>query len=315
MVQLDPAMADILAMLKAKNLRPYTEMAPAEAQAEAELRNRFWNESPPPLPEVEDITIEGPRGPLRVRLYVPAEAPDPSPAVLYFHGGGWTVCSIETHDVVCRRLARAGGFRVASVDYALAPQNPYPHGLLDCVAAVRWFAEHGASEGVIADRLAVAGDSAGANLALASCLRLRDLGQGDLVRAAALIYGNFSPDTDSPSHAAFGGGEYFLTTAGMRWFMDQYVPNHASRRDPLVSPLFADLRGLPPLHVAPAELDPLRDDSERLARRLVDAGVDFDYRLWRGLTHGAVQMARLLPSMDAHIAALAAFLRYHLQRA
>jgi len=314
MPKLDPDLAEVLAAARSRNLRPYQELPIKEAKAEAERRNAVWNENPPPLPEIEDIVIEGPRGPLKVRLYAPAEAPDPSPAVLYFHGGGWVICSIDTHDAICRRLARAGGFRVASIEYALAPENPYPQGLADCVAAIRWFAEHGASEGIEPDKLALAGDSAGANLSLAACLRLRDTGELGLIRAAALVYGCFSPDYDSPSHAAFGGGDYLLSSATMRWFLDQYCPDVAARSDPLVSPLFADLRDLPPLYVSAAELDPLRDDSERLARRLVDAGVPLDFRLWRGLTHASFSMSSRVPAVQAHLVEVAQFLRGHLYR-
>lgn len=311
MPELDPAMAEILAMLQAKAPPPYETMPADEARAECELRNAFWNDDAPALPEVDDVTIEGPRGPLHLRFYVPKAAGEPAPAIVYLHGGGWVVGSLDSHDHVCRRLARAAGVAVVSVAYGLAPEHPFPQGLTDVVHAVRWLAEHGASEGVDPGRLAVAGDSAGANLALAACLRLRDAGES-LLRAAALVYGCYSPDLDSPSHAAFGGGTYFLSTATMRWFWDQYLPDPASRSDPLASPLFADLRGLPPLFLAAAECDPLRDDSERLARRLLEAGVDFDWRLWRGVTHGCLQMSRMLPRAELFIAEVAGFLAHRL---
>lgn len=307
MPELDPAMAEILAMIAARALPAYETMPAATARAECEVRNAFWNVDPPALPEVDEVTIEGPRGPLHLRLYAPEGAAEPGPAIVYLHGGGWVIGSLDSHDHVCRRLARASGLAVASVAYGLAPEHPYPQGLADVLHAVRWLAEHGASEGVDPGRLALAGDSAGANLALATCLRLRDAGE-PLIRAAALVYGCYSPDLDSPSHAAFGGGSYFLATSTMRWFWDQYVPDPVGRADPLVSPLFADLRGLPPLYLSAAELDPLRDDSERLARRLVEAGVDLDWRLWRGVTHGCFQMSRMLPRAELFIAEVAGFL-------
>lgn len=307
MPELDPAMAEILAMLQAGALPPYETMAAAEARAESERRNAFWNQDPPALPEIDHVTIEGPRGPLRLRLYVPQGAADLSPAIVYLHGGGWVIGSLDTHDHVCRRLARAAGVKVVSVDYALAPEHPFPQGLGDVVHALRWLAEHGPSEGVDPGRLALAGDSAGANLALAACLRLRDAGE-PIVRAAALVYGCYSDDLDSPSHAAFGGGAYFLSTSAMRWFWNHYAPDPIARRDPLASPLRADLRDLPPLYVSAAELDPLRDDSERLAHRLIEAGAELDFRLWRGVTHGCFQMSRMLPRAELFIAEVAGFL-------
>ncbi len=307
MPELDPAMAEILAMLQARALPPYETMPAAEARAECELRNAFWNQDPPALPEVDEVTIEGPRGPLQLRLYVPQGAGEPAPAIVYLHGGGWVIGSLDSHDHVCRRLARAAGIKVVSVGYGLAPEHPFPQGLTDVVHALRWLSEHGASEGIDPGRLALAGDSAGANLALAACLRLRDAGQ-PLVRAAALVYGCYSADLDSPSHAAFGGGPYFLTTSAMRWFWNHYVADPAARSDPLASPLWADLRGLPPLYLSAAELDPLRDDSARLAHRLIDAGVEFDFRLWRGVTHGCFQMSRMLPRAELFVAEVAGFL-------
>lgn len=312
MPELDPVMADILTMIAARGLRPYHEMQPAEARAESEARNAFWNEGAPAVEKVEDVTIEGPRGPLLVRLYFPEGLPDPAPALIYLHGGGWVIGSPRTHDNVCRRLALAGRFAVASVDYALAPEHPFPQGLADCTAAVRWFGEHGQSEGIDPARLVLGGDSAGANLALATCLRLRDTKELHLVRAAALIYGCFSPDLQSPSHAAFGSGQYFLGTATMSWFHAQYVQDPDARNDALVSPLFANLEGLPPLYVAAAELDPLRDDSERLARRLIESGVSMDYRLWRGVTHGCIQMSRSLPIASGFIREISGFLARHM---
>lgn len=315
MPELDPAMAVILDLMRRQDLPPYEAMPAARARAEAERRNAFWNADPVPLARVEEVTVPGggdAGGPdVRVRLYaaeVRDDAAPPPPCVLYLHGGGWVFCSVDTHDNVCRRLAAAGdGLVVASVDYGLAPERPFPGGLDDCEAALRWLRRHGPGLGIDPGRIALAGDSAGANLALALCLRLRDAGEVP-PRAAALVYGAFSDDLESPSQAAFGRGEYVLTTSMMRWFWDHYVPDRGRRRDPLATPLHADLRGLPPLYLAAAELDPLRDDSERLARRLVDAGAAFDYRLWRGVTHACFNMQRLLPAADGFVAEVAAFL-------
>ena len=304
----DPFLEPLLSSLPPTNLQAIDDFGAYRTQLRQQ-NDALAQQLCEPGPEVEecrDVALAVHGGTIGLRIYRPA-GPGPFPAHLYLHGGGWVFCSPDTHDNVCRRLARAGRFVVASVDYGLAPERPFPHGLDDCAAALAWLRREGATLDVDPGRLALAGDSAGANLALALCLRLRDAGE-PLPRAAALVYGAFSDDHESPSHAAFGNGDYLLSTAMMRWFWDLYVPDRARRRDPLAQPLHADLRGLPPLYVSAAEFDPLRDDSERLARRLVDAGVPFDYRLWRGVTHACFNMQRLLPAADGFVMDVAAFL-------
>ncbi|MFO1048100.1 MAG: alpha/beta hydrolase [Geminicoccaceae bacterium] len=309
--KLDPQMAEILSLIASLDLPAYESMSGAEARAAAEERNVFWNEGNPAVASVRELAVPGPAGDMAVRLYEPDGVATVSAGILYLHGGGWVICSLDTHDGVCRRLANATGVRVASLDYRMAPEHPFPAPLDDCVAATRWLLAHGRELGIDPDRLALAGDSAGGNLALATLLALRDAGE-PLPRTAALIYGAFSADLDSPSHKRFGGGEYVLSTPTMHWFWDQYVPDRQRRTDPLVAPLLADLAGLPPLYLSAAELDPLRDDSERLAARLALAGVDFDYRLWRGVCHACFMMSRLLPAADGQIAEVADFLRRRL---
>ena len=311
MPNLDPHMAEILRIGAEKNFAPYETMTAAEARAAAEDRNRVWNENNPAVGRVEDVDVPGPGGPRRLRIYEPKGAPASGPGVLFIHGGGWVICSLDSHDGVCRRLANQSGLRIASLDYRLAPEHPFPAGLDDCLAALAWLRLHGAEVGIDPGRLALAGDSAGANLALATCLALKQQG-GEQPRAAALVYGAFSVDLDSPSHRAFGGGSYVLSTKTMHWFWDQYVPDKARRSDPLVAPLNGDLAGMPPLYVSAAELDPLRDDSERMAAKLALAGVDFDYRLWRGVTHACFMMSRMLPAAEAQVAEVADFLRRRL---
>ena len=311
MAEVDPDMARILALLAGQELAPLETMAPAEARAEAEFRNRFWNEGSPAVARVEERLLPGPRRPLRLRVYTPKGAATPGPGLLYVHGGGWVICSLDTHDGVCRRIANAAGQRVLSLDYGLAPEEPFPAGLEDVVAAHEWLRSEGADLGVDPERLAVGGDSAGANLALAACLGLRNRGR-PLPRAAVLIYGVYSADDDSPSHRAYGGGEWFLSTATMRWFWDHYVPDPERRRDPLAAPLYADLSGLPPLYVSAAALDPLLDDTERLVERLRAAGADVEPHVWPGVTHACIMMSRLLPAADRQIAEVGDFLRRRL---
>jgi acetyl esterase len=307
MPQLDPDLARLLGDMQAAALPAYESMTPGEARRSAAERNAPWNREVPELPLVRDHLLEAPGRAIPIRLYGPSAAEEPGPAVVFAHGGGWVLCSPETHDGLCRRLALAGGFKVVSVDYRLAPEHPFPAGLDDVAFVVEHLAEHGGAHAIDGRRLALAGDSAGANLALATCLRLRDAGH-PAPKAAALIYGAYAPDFDTASQVAFGDGRYVLSTRTMRWFWQHYAPDPASRRDRYAAPLFADLSGLPPLYLSAAELDPLRDDTERLARRLIDHGAAFDYRLWRGLTHAVMNWSPRVPRVEGLIAEIAAFL-------
>lgn len=313
MTRIDPHMAEILKLVAELDLPPFETLSAVDARAVAEERNRFWNEGNPSVAEVREVELPGPGAALRLRLYVPAGAGASGPGVLYIHGGGWVICSLDTHDGVCRRLANASRLRVASLDYRLAPEHPFPAPLDDCVAAARWLKTHGPVLGIEPQRIALVGDSAGANLALATMLTLRDAGD-PLPRTAALIYGAYQYDFSGGSYDAFGGGEHILSAPTMRWFRDHYLPDPAQRRNPLAAPLLADLGGLPPLYVSAAELDPLRDDSDALACKLARAGVDFDYRLWRGVTHACIMFSRMLPEADRQIAEIGEFLRGRLTR-
>ena len=308
MPSLDPQMAAILERFARSEAPPYEEMSPQAARALAAELGLYWNEDPLPM-TVEEVALGGIPG----QLYRPPGAAAPTPCLIYVHGGGWVICGPVTHDNICRQLVSAGGFAVLSLDYRLAPEHPFPAALEDCLAAVRGLRRDGASLGLDPERLVLGGDSAGANLSLATCLRLRDAGEAP-ADAAVLVYGVFSADHDSPSHLAFGDGRYILSTAEMQWFWAHYVADPARRGDPLASPLHADLRGLPPLYVAAAEFDPLRDDSERLARRLVEAGIDVDYRLWRGMTHACLGYGRDLDAARRFIQEIAGFAARHLHR-
>ena len=309
----NPQMAAILALIaEAMKGRPErTSLSPVEARAQTSATTEaFWNADRPVLWAVYNHEIPGPGGPLRIRLYDPGAA-RPAPCLIYIHGGGWVICSLDTHDGVCRRLAQAGGFLVASIDYRLAPEHKFPAGLEDCVAAVRWLAEHGGAWGIDPARLAIGGDSAGANLALAVLLSLRDAGASPL-RAGLLIYGAYAAytaDFESASQQAFGDGSYILSAADMRWFWNHYVRDEADNRNPLAVPLLADLAGLPPLLVTAAELDPLLDDSTALVAKLEAAGSPHRYVLWPGVTHASIQMTRMLDVAKDHTEAMAAWLR------
>ncbi len=240
-----------------------------------------------PRPEVavvKELEVPGPAGPIPVRVYRPSQQAD-LPVLVYLHGGGWTICSIETHDPTCRELANAAGCVVVSVGYRLAPEHRFPAAPEDCYAALGWVAGHAASLGGDAARLALGGDSAGGNLTAAVSLMARDRGGPRLVHQL-LVYPvtDHGFDTDSYRENAEG---YLLTREMMQGFWRHYLGREGDGRHPHASPLRApDLAGLPPAHVITAEYDPLRDEGEAYARRLAAAGVPVVQRRYDGMIHG-----------------------------
>ena len=317
MPELNPQMAEILALV-AEGMRgrpERTSLSAVEARAQGNATfEAFWNADRPTLWAVYNHQLPGAEGSIRVRLYDPGIA-RPAPCLIYLHGGGWVIGSLDSHDGVCRRLAQAGEIMVASVDYRLAPEHKFPAGLEDCLAAVRWIAAHGAAWGIDPARLAIGGDSAGGNLALATLLGLRAADQSPL-KAGLLIYGAYLPytaDTETASQAAYGDGSYVLSVAEMRWFWNHYVNGPADNQDPLAVPLLAELEGLPPLMLTAAEFDPLLEDTTRLVARLEQAGVPHRYVLWPGVTHACIHMTRMLDVAQRHIEDMARWVREQLQ--
>ncbi|MEN8159131.1 MAG: alpha/beta hydrolase, partial [Myxococcota bacterium] len=214
------------------------------------------------------------------------------PALVYFHGGGWVIGSIDTHDGSCRDLANRIGCVVVSVDYRLAPENPYPAAAEDCYAATKWVSENAAAVGVDPGRIAIGGDSAGGNLTAAVALMARDRGAPAL-RHQLLVYPVTDADFSRPSYRENAEG-YLLTTKAMEWFWGHYVPDPARRQDAYAAPLRApDLSGLPPAFVLTAEYDPLRDEGEALAARLEQAGVPTRLTRYEGAIHGFFAMGLL----------------------
>jgi acetyl esterase/lipase len=245
--------------------------------------------------EVEDRTIDGPGGPLRLRLYRPPGS-GPHPVVCFFHGGGWVIGNIDTHDGSCRILSRRTGAVVVSVDYRLAPENRFPAALDDCAAAVAWVAGHLDELEGDGRRLGVAGDSAGGNLAAAVAQRRRRQ-DGPALAAQALVYPATDFSTTRPSRAANGEG-YLLTAEAMAWFEAQYLGGH-DPTDPAASPLLGDLTGLPPAVVAVAEFDPLHDEGRAYADALAHAGVAVELFDFPGLVHGFMGLGALSPASAA----------------
>ena len=234
---------------------------------------------------VREETIAGPGGKLRIRVYTPRGG-GPFPLLVFFHGSGFVLCSLDTHDGMCRNLCAGGGCVVASVDYRLAPEHKFPAGVEDCLQATSWAAAHAAELGADPARIAVAGDSAGANMAAVTALRIRDEG-GPALCGQLLLY----PVTDyhtpgTPSYAENADG-YGLSRETMKWFWGHYLRDPAEGAHPHASPLRAsDLSRLPPALVITAEYDPLRDEGELYAGKLRDAGVLTALTRYDGVNHG-----------------------------
>jgi acetyl esterase len=245
--------------------------------------------------EVEARAVPGPAGPLKARLYVPPAAPDLGPLAVYLHGGGWCVGGLDTHDQLCRYLCRRSNVRILSVDYRLAPEHPFPAGLDDAIAAFRFAAGTGAAElGAAPDAVAIAGDSAGANLATVACRILRDEGEPQ-PRFQALIYPPTDLSSKRRSYGLFKEG-FHLSEARMDRWDRLYTGDKVALDDPRVSPLLAeDLAGLPPAHVLVAGFDLLRDEVREYARRLAAAGVEVELGEALDLFHAFVNLVGVSP--------------------
>jgi acetyl esterase len=280
---LDPQARALLDQLAARGDPPVTALTPQEARAQMVQATARLGE-PPAIARVEALTVPGPGGAIPVRILAP-QGKAPLPALVYFHGGGWVVGSIDTHDALCRALANAAGVTVVSVDYRLAPEHKFPAAAEDAYAATAWVAAHAAEIGVDPARLAVGGDSAGGNLATVVALMARERGGPRLVYQI-LIYPitDFNLETASYRENADG---YFLTREAMAWYWGHYLANEADGQHPYASPLRAsDLRGLPPALVITAEFDPLCDEGEAYAARLAAAGVPVTLTRYDGMIHG-----------------------------
>lgn len=244
---------------------------------------------------VDEIAIPGSGGILPARVYRPARGGS-RPIIVYFHGGGWTTGDLDVGDATCRALAAGADAVVVNAGYRLAPEAPFPAGCDDAYAATRWAQDHADQIGGDAARAAVAGESAGGNLAAATALRYRDEGRPPL-RLQVLIYPALDSAMSAPSYKEFESG-YFLTRKLMAASWVEYAGERLD--DPYASPMHApDLRGLPPALVIGAEFDPLRDEGEGYARRLRDAGVQARATRYRGMIHGFLSMATVFDEANA----------------
>jgi acetyl esterase len=257
--------------------------------------------APAPVGQVDDRSIDVPGGRIGLRIYTPASTADGQgrPVVLHYHGGGFVLGNLDSHDTIARYYCAHGGVVVVAVDYRLAPEHRFPTAVDDSYAALTWVAAHAAELGVNSQRIAVTGDSAGGNLATGMCLLAKARG-GPRISYQALVYPgtDFRPSAVYSSHAEFGGGEYFLSTKDMDWFRSLYFADVVNEVvDPQASPIMApDLTGLPPALVITAGCDPLRDEGRAYADRLAAAGVPVEYRCWEGTVHACASFAGAIPA-------------------
>jgi acetyl esterase len=303
---LDDNVRAFLDQLAATGMPPIESMDPPAARA---LMEGLREIAPPgdDVAHVEDRDIPGPAGAIPVRVYRPAGTA-PLPVLVYFHGGGWVIGSLDSHDPVCRALANAVPAVVVSVGYRLAPEHRFPAAVDDCVAATRWAAANATSLGGDPTRLAIGGDSAGGNLAAVVALVAREQ-DGPRIRHQMLVYPVTDPAMDTASYRENAHG-FFLTEPLMRWFWGHYLDGTPGRADWRAAPLHAkDLRGLPPAYVLTVDNDPLRDEGEAYAKRLADAGVPVVQRRWTGLIHGFFGLPGILPQGRAAIDEAAGQLR------
>jgi len=282
--------------------------APEEARANSRLGAEAARGPKLPMAQVDELELRGPAGPIPMRFYTPpGKAEGPMPLLVYFHGGGWVIGDLDTHDGLCRFLAANAGVLVLSVGYRLAPEHPFPAAVEDAFAAFYWAAEQAAGMGADPRRVAVGGDSAGGNLAAVVSVLARDAGGPD--PAMQLLIYPVTDAEDSASRRLFAKG-FLLTKADMDWFEGHYLPSAGTAEDPRVSVLRTDdLSGLPPAYVATAGFDPLRDEGEAYAERMRAAGVRVALRRHPGLVHSFANLTAVSRTSRAAMLEAAGALR------
>ncbi len=309
-VTLDPDAAFVYKAFQEAGRPAYETLSPEEAREYYRQARLVTNPEPPLLKSVEPLAIETAGGVIPARIYRPRslrESNGLAPCLVFFHGGGWVIGDLDTHDVVCRKLADEGELIVISVDYRRAPEYKFPAAVDDAIAATAWIARHAKDLGIDAGHLIVGGDSAGGNLAAVVAISARD-GNGPAIAGQVLVY----PATDfamtHPSHRE-PETSILLTHTVIRWFRDHYLSHATDAEDWRASPARIEtLAGLPPAYVLTAGADPLRDEGEEYARRLEQAGVPVMYRTFPGQFHGFFTMGKLLDQANIAVRDIGAWL-------
>lgn len=305
-------MRDVISRMGRAGHPAFHTLTATQARAAYEAGAGVLEIPKPALVRVEDFSIPARDGhALAARLYAPST--DKLPVLLYFHGGGFTIGSIATHDILCRQLSLLAGCAVVSVDYRLAPEHKFPTAAHDAWDALQWLAVHAAAQGLDASRLAVGGDSAGGTLAAVCAVLARDTGLP--LALQLLFYPGCSAHQDTPSHRQFARG-FVLEEREINWFFSRYVRSPADRDDWRFAPLnVPDVDGVAPAWVGLAECDPLVDEGVMYADKLRTAGVAVDLEIYRGVTHEFIKMGRILPeARQAHADAAGALRRAFFER-
>jgi acetyl esterase len=306
---LDPQAALVIGLVKQSGAPEFWQLTPDQAREQYQLRVAKL------APKVEvfrstDRRIPGPGGELPIRIYQPREAKPGElfPVLLWFHGGGFVIGNLETHDCACRMLATQADCLVIAVDYRLAPEHKFPAAVEDCMAALRWVALHAHEVGADSQRLAVGGDSAGGNLATVCAILARNEGFPQLA-FQLLIYPGTAPEPETPSHRKFAEG-YVLTRNTIAWFYKHYLRSRSDVNDFRFGPLIADdLSNLPPAFVLVAGYDPLRDEGVDYAKRLIEAGNRVTLTNYEGMIHGFYLMGAAVDAANRAVAQSAQALR------
>jgi acetyl esterase len=303
---LHPEARALLDLIEERKLPPMHTLTPVDARAYYRDRRFFTQPAPPGVDAVIDTRCDGPHGPIALRIYRPRGAgASPAhgvalPVLVYYHGGGWTIGDLDTHDVLCRELCNGAGAVVVAVDYRMGPEHRFPAAVDDCIAATAWVHRQANELGIDPARLAVGGDSAGGNLAAVVAIAARDGGTLPIAYQL-LIYPATDMRRGHPSHAENGNG-YLLTTETIDYYHDHYIADPAHDLDWRASPLLhSDLSRLPPALVLTAGFDPLRDEGFEYANRLVAAGNRASYVCFERQIHGFITMGKVIDEANAAV--------------
>jgi acetyl esterase len=284
------------------------ELTVHQMRENAEIVRERWAKGGPEMARETKHRVIAKGYPLTLKIYEPTVG-ELQPALIYLHGGGWSLFSLDTHDRLMREYAHRAGITVVGVDYSLAPEFKFPHQIEEIYDVILWLRENGNEVGIDRDRLAIGGDSAGANLSVSTCLKTKEAGQAHWIKAMLLNYGTFDADVSTPSHEQFGGESFLLTKEEKVEFWNQYLTRDEDAANPIVSPLLADLRTLPPTCMVIASHDILYDENISMAQRLTEAGVPLKAVVYPGTTHSFLEAVSIAKVSDRALSESSIWLR------